>query len=119
MTWEIVFCDQFDDEFDEFDQELKIEISAVLTVLEEHGPNLGRPYVDHIKRSRYKKMKELRVQYKGSPYRYFFIFDINRCAVVLCGGCKENDDEFYSHFIRIAEERYNYYLKQANVSTKN
>ena len=46
MAWEIFFHNQFEVWFDQQDPTLQEEIAAVLDVLEEEGPTLGRPYVD-------------------------------------------------------------------------
>lgn len=74
MIWEIVFHREFEEWF--FDQaaEVQASIGMVLDVLEEQGAGLGRPYVDTLKGSAYKNMKELRVQHDGSPYRILFAF---------------------------------------------
>ena len=113
MAWTVILCDPFDEEVQGFDQALQEEFFAVLRVLEMRGPTLGRPYVDQVKGSRYPNMKELRIQHGGSPYRYLFIFDPQRQAVVLVGGCKVGDTNFYARNIRIAEKRYEEYLRTA------
>ncbi len=47
----------------------KLAISTDLAVLCNMGPMLGRPYVDQIKGSKYKNLKELRTQISGHVYR--------------------------------------------------
>lgn len=49
--WEIIFHDEFELWFDQQDQALQEEIAAVLDVLSEESPSLGRPYVDAIEES--------------------------------------------------------------------
>ena len=55
------------------------EIAAKVELLEEHGPNLGRPHADVITTSRHSNMKELRgkVTVKGKDrfLRALFVFD--------------------------------------------
>ena len=53
-------ADAFKPEFDAFSQDVRREILALARVLQEFGPQLGRPRVDTLKGSRYANMKELR-----------------------------------------------------------
>ncbi|MFR3120607.1 MAG: hypothetical protein ACLTQE_02295 [Proteus mirabilis] len=39
----------FDSWFEEQDEDIQIEVLAVLMILREDGPNLGRPQVDTLK----------------------------------------------------------------------
>jgi len=66
-----------------------------MEVLKRMGPNLGRPYVDSVKRSRHENMKELR----------------GRQAVLLIGGNKTGDKRFYTRMIPIADMLYDHYLQ--------
>jgi hypothetical protein len=50
-------------------------------------------------------MKELRFQLDGI-WRFAFVFDPERNAIVLCGGDKEGDRKFYSKLIATADRRY-------------
>ncbi len=69
-----------------------------------------RPYADTVKGSRYKNMKELRVQFSGRPIRAFYAFDPIRRAIVLCAGDKSNDKRFYEKLVRIAEDEFTAHL---------
>lgn len=93
------------------------EILAYLSVLEENGPNLGRPQVDQVKASKYKNMKELRVQIGGHPFRAFFAFDPERKAIILCAGDKKGEDEklFYRRMIKIADAEFASHMKSPEV----
>ncbi len=86
------------------------KVLANLTNLETYGPKLSRPYADTVKGSRHKNMKELRVQYSGSPIRAFFAFDHERQAIVLCAGYKSNNKRFYETMLRIADEEFTAHL---------
>jgi len=55
-------------------------------------------------------MKELRVQWRGKPYRLFFAFDPLQRAVVLCGGDKSGRKRFYADIIRLADEQFTCHL---------
>ncbi|EOB4971333.1 type II toxin-antitoxin system RelE/ParE family toxin [Vibrio fluvialis] len=91
----------------------RIEIRAALKVLEQDGPNLGRPNVDTVHDSKHRNMKELRVQVGGRPIRIFFAFDPTRTGIILCGGYKDGsgDKQFYKKYIKIADKEYSDHLK--------
>lgn len=112
--WEVVTTGIFDTWFEEQDEGLQDEMLAVLHILSEHGPQLGRPQVDTVKGSTFSNMKELRVQYSGNPIRAFFAFDPTRKAIVLCAGDKTgmNEKRFYKDMIRLADEEFRKHLNQ-------
>jgi hypothetical protein len=112
--WKILQTNEFGEWFassDNVDEDARESIYAVMKVLKSMGPNLGRPYVDSVKGSRYQNMKELRVQSKGRPFRIFFAFDPFRQAVLLIGGDKTGDKQFYTRMIPIADMLYDHYLQ--------
>lgn len=117
MAWEVVTRTLFDIWFDEQTDEVQEEILAYLSILEESGPNLGRPQVDQVKASDYKNMKELRVQIGGHPFRAFFAFDPERKAIILCAGDKKGENEklFYKRMIKIADAEFASHLKSPEV----
>jgi hypothetical protein len=57
-------------------------------------------------------MKELRVQYKGDPWRILFAFDPVRRAILLVGGDKTGDDRWYKKNIPLADARFDKHLEQ-------
>lgn len=106
--WETVFTDTTSDWLLTEKEDVRESIIAYLNVLEEKGPNLGRPYADTLEGSKYPNLKELRVQHNGEPYRLFYIFNKYREAVILCGASKKglNEKDFYKKMIKIAEKEY-------------
>ena len=52
-------ADKFKPEFDVLAQGVRNEVLALARVLQEFGPQLGRPRVDTLKGSRHADMKEL------------------------------------------------------------
>ena len=78
--------------------------------LAERWPN--RPYVDTLEGSAFPNMKELRVQFRGDPWRILFAFDSKRAAVLLVGGNKRGDRRWYKTQIPIADERFKRHLKR-------
>jgi len=68
MTWPILTTTEFDEWFEAQSPATKASVLAVLRLLGERGPNLGRPHVDTIHGSSMKNLKELRVSAKARPY---------------------------------------------------
>ncbi len=57
-------------------------------------------------------MRELRVQIAGRPIRIFYAFDPRRVAILLIGGDKTGQPEFYSRMIRQADRLYDEHLAE-------
>ncbi|MFJ3459409.1 type II toxin-antitoxin system RelE/ParE family toxin [Scandinavium goeteborgense] len=110
--WEVETTEVFDDWFKAQDSSLQIDMLSAMHLLEEFGPQLGRPYVDTVNDSDYANMKELRVQHAGNPIRAFFAFDPKRKAIVLCAGDKTglNEKRFYKDMIKLADKQFSKHL---------
>lgn len=108
--WQIVFTDEFDEWFINLSQDEQDSILHGLGVLKQMGHTLGRPYVDTLKGSKLNNLKELRIQHHGKPYRLFFVFDPLRQAVMLCGGDKTGEKNFYQTMMPLAQTIYQKYL---------
>jgi hypothetical protein len=91
---------------------VQTEILALSRLLQQFGPELGRPRVDTLKGSRYANMKELRFGAADGEWRVAFAFDPRRRAILLMGGDKSGGSEklFYKKFIRKADERFRTHL---------
>ncbi len=94
------------------DDDAKESILQHLIILKNIGPSLGRPYVDLIDESKHKNMKELRVQNKKRAFRIFFAFDPERKAILLIGGDKKGNKNFYKEIIPKADNLYDIHLKE-------
>ena len=112
MDWDVVLDDEFAAWLDELDADVRNAILAHAALLRERGPMLNRPYVDTLEGSTFPNMKELRVQFRGDPWRVLFAFDSNRAAVLLVGGNKRSDRRWYKTQIPIADERFKRHLKR-------
>jgi len=112
MTWAVLFHDDFDAEFAALDEALQDELLAHAKLLEEFGPNLGRPTVDTLKGSKHANMKELRFSWNGEVWRVSFAFDPKRQAILLVGGDKGGADQrrFYRRLIALSDQRYDTHL---------
>jgi hypothetical protein len=111
MEWIIIFHPAFRDWLYEQSEDVQDSILAGLGLLKQEGPLLGRPYVDTLQGSQYPNLKELRVQHAGEPWRILFAFDPIRQAIVLVGGNKTGDKQWYKKNIPIAEERFTKHLE--------
>jgi hypothetical protein len=111
MEWDIQLDPAFAEWLGGLEGDLRREILAHVALLRERGPQLGRPYVDTIEASDYFNMKELRVQFRGDPWRILFAFDPNRDAILLVGGNKRGDKRWYKKHIPIADERFKRHLE--------
>ncbi|WLI76152.1 type II toxin-antitoxin system RelE/ParE family toxin [Kosakonia sp. H02] len=116
--WDVITTERFDVWFYLQPELLQDEILAAFRILGEFGPNLGRPYVDTVKGSKYVNMKELRIQFSGNPVRAFFAFDPRRQAIVLCAGDKTgvNEKRFYKDMIKIADAEFSLHLRNKELT---
>jgi hypothetical protein len=87
-------------------------------MLRDHGPQLGRPYVDTLKGSKFANMKELRFTADGGVWRVAFAFDLRREAILLVAGDKSgvSESRFYRGLIATADGRYAAHLARQRLS---
>ncbi|AFM24019.1 type II toxin-antitoxin system RelE/ParE family toxin [Desulfomonile tiedjei] len=111
MTWEVEFTDEFGEWWERLTDGEQESVDAGVQLLEEYGPRLRFPYSSGINGSRYGRMRELRIQYAGDPYRVLYIFDPRRVALLLIGGDKTGDDRWYEKFVLIADRLYAEHLE--------
>lgn len=88
------------------------EIDRAVHLLEERGPTLPFPHSSDIRGSKHGNMRELRVQIGGEPYRIFYAFDPRRAALLLIGGNKGGDDQFYQRMVPLADRIYDQHLRE-------
>jgi hypothetical protein len=112
MEWDVQLDEDFAAWLDGLDDDVRAEILAHAELLRERGPQLGRPYVDTLEDSAYTNMKELRVQFRGDPWRILFAFDPNRAAILLVGGNKRGDKRWYKKHLPIADKRFKRHLER-------
>lgn len=121
MPWTVRFDDEFEADFAGLPKEVQDELLAHAKLLEEFGPNLGRPQVDTLNGSDYRNMKELRFDAADGVWRFAFAFDPKREAIVLVGGDKSGGSQkkFYEWLIRRADDRYGEHLKRLKAASKS
>jgi hypothetical protein len=112
-------ADEFEPEFHALHEDVRTEILALALVLEQFGPQLGRPRVDTLKGSRHANMKELRFSAADGEWRVAFAFDRRRKAILLVAGDKSGGSEkrFYRELIRKADERFDARLARIGKGT--
>lgn len=106
---------------DEFEPELQALPASVqdglfetVRLLQQFGPQLGRPHVDTLKASKHANMKELRFDAADGAWRVAFAFDIKRSAILLVAGDKSGGSQkrFYRDLLRKADQRFDAHLER-------
>ena len=111
MSWVIEFHPEVIDWIQTLGRKDYRSVLAAIEALKTSGPALGRPFVDHIKGSKHKNMKELRPPGKG--LRLLFAFDTERKALLLVAESKLNDwTDWYNKNIPVADLRFDAHLKK-------
>jgi hypothetical protein len=110
--WEVEFTDEFEAWWNTLDTGDQGAVDASVRLLEQEGPNLKFPYSSGVYNSRHSAMRELRSQSGGRPLRTFYIFNLQRTAILLIGGDKTGNDRFYEEFVPVADAIYDRYLNE-------
>jgi hypothetical protein len=121
MQWIVLVGDEFEPEFFALPVEVRREIVAVTRLLEQLGPQLGRPHVDTLNDSRHANMKEMRFNAADGVWRVAFAFDPKRKAILLVAGDKSGGSEkrFYRELVRKADQRFDAHLGRLNNGPTN
>ncbi len=108
VSWIVEIGDEFEPEFETLHEDVQTEILALARLLQQFGPQLGRPRVDTLSGSRHAHMKELRFSATDGEWRVAFAFDAKRKAILLVAGDKSGMSEkrFYRELIRKADDRF-------------
>ena len=62
LSWVVEIGDELEPEFDELHEDVRAQILALTRLLQQFGPQLGRPRVDTLNRSRHAKYEGTAVQ---------------------------------------------------------
>lgn len=119
MRWAVSLGDEFESEFRALGEEVRLELLAIARLLQQLGPQLGRPRADTLKGSRHANMKEFRFSAGGGEWRVAFAFDVKREAILLVAGDKSGGSEkrFYRELIRKADDRFDAHLARLSQET--
>ena len=112
MAWDVEIADEFELDFDALQEDVRAGILALALVLQQFGPQFGRPRVGALKGSNHPNMKELRFDAADGVWRVAFAFDPKRKAILLVAGDKSGvgEKKFYRELIRKADERFDAHL---------
>jgi hypothetical protein len=114
VAWVVAIGDEFEPEFYALPEEVQEEILALALLLQQFGPQLGRPRADTLDGSRHANMKELRFAAADGEWRVAFAFDPKRKAILLVAGDKSGGSQkrFYRDLIKKADERFGAHLRR-------
>ena len=96
-----------DDFLDGLDSKARAKVAAHLSLLEEYGPNLKRPYADIIRG----KIRELRIHYSSNQYRILYFFQV-RDQVVLAHAFTKKTQQLKEKDIELAERRMEEWMRR-------
>ncbi|HEU4644582.1 MAG TPA: type II toxin-antitoxin system RelE/ParE family toxin [Burkholderiales bacterium] len=108
--WEVEYTDEFGDWWNGLTEAEQVSVDASVQLLEARGPRLGYPHSSGIAGSRHPRMRELRIQHRGRPYRVLYAFDPRRAAILLIGGDKTGEGRWYETFVPLADRLYDEHL---------
>lgn len=101
VPFEIEHSDRFAAWWTTLSDDKQEQLLAVVEVLAEEGPALGRPLVDTMRQSRHSNMKELR----WGTLRVLFAFDPRRTAILLVEGDNRGEwNRWYKRMIPAADQ---------------
>ncbi|MEW6419621.1 MAG: type II toxin-antitoxin system RelE/ParE family toxin [Nitrospirota bacterium] len=89
-----------DDFLDGLDKKSRAKVAAHLSLLEEQGPHLKRPYADVVRG----KIRELRIHHGSNQYRIFYFFQV-RNQIVLVHAISKKTQQLKEKDIHLAERR--------------
>lgn len=96
-----------DDFLDGLDKKSRAKVAAYLSLLEEQGPNLKRPYADKVEG----KIRELRIHYGSNQYRIFYFFQL-RDRIVLLHALSKKTQQLSKKDIELAERRMEDWMRR-------
>jgi hypothetical protein len=120
VRWVVKIGDEFEPEFHDLHEDVRTEILALTLLLQQFGPQLGRPRVDTLNGSRHANMKELRFSAADGEWRVAFAFDRKRKAILLVAGDKSGGSgkRFYRELTRKADDRFDAHLARLKFERK-
>jgi phage-related protein len=92
---------------DKLDKKSRAKVAAYLALLSEQGPNLKRPYADHVRG----KIRELRVHYRSDQYRILYFFYLQD-RIVLVHAFSKKTQSLKERDIELAERRMEDWIRR-------
>jgi hypothetical protein len=112
VAWDIEVTAEFEHWWDALDESEREDVRSTVGLLEEHGPTLRFPYSSGVVASKHPRMRELRIQHEGRPYRVLYAFDPRRAGILLIGGDKTGNDRWYEENVPLADRLYDEHLAE-------
>lgn len=109
--WQIEYTDEFEEWWNDLSQEAQKDVASVVGLLEEWGVRLDYPYSSKIKGARTGVLRELRIQSSGRYLRVMYAFDPRRTALLLLGGDKTGEKNWYEKYVALADRLYEEHLE--------
>ena len=118
--WEVQFHAAFEAEVSAFESDVRVALIAAARLLQDYGPQLGRPHADTLKGSKHANMKELRLEAADGEWRAAFAFDPERRAIMLVAGDKSGGSQkrFYRQLIAKADFRFSEHVESLKPAKK-
>jgi hypothetical protein len=110
VEWEIEFTDEFERWWGGLNEDEQVSVDASVRLLANAGPTLPHPHSSGVNSSRHSRMRELRVQHQGRPYRVLYVFDPRRVALLLVAGDKTGNERWYEENVPVADRLYDEHL---------
>jgi hypothetical protein len=107
---EVIVTDEFVAWWDGLTVEEQKSIAVSVGLLQDFGVLLSFPHSSAIEGA--SKLRELRIQHHGEPYRVLYAFDPARNAVLLIGGNKTGKERWYEQNVPLAERIFAAYLQR-------
>ena len=96
-----------DDFLDGLDEKSRAKVAAYLSLLEEQGPNLKRPYADIVRG----KIRELRIHYSSNQFRILYFFQMFD-QIVLVHALSKKTPQLKKQDIELAEKRMEDWMRR-------
>lgn len=112
MLWEVEYTDEFEEWWNSLTENEQSEVQASVKLLSVLGPGLKFPHSSGVVQSKHSRMRELRTQCEGRPFRTLYAFDPRRVAILLIGGDKTGNDRWYEEFVPKADRIYDRHLQE-------
>ncbi|RJO61760.1 type II toxin-antitoxin system RelE/ParE family toxin [candidate division WS5 bacterium] len=96
-----------DDFLDGLDKKSRAKVAAHLSILEEQGPHLKRPYADVVRG----KIRELRIHQSSNQYRILYFFQL-RDQIILAHAFSKKTQQLKERDIELAERRMQDWIKR-------
>ena len=96
-----------DDFLDRLDKKSRAKVAAYLSLLEEQGPNLKRPYAYIVTG----KIRELRIHHSSNKYRVLYFFHV-RDQIVLVHAFYKKTQQVRRKDIDLAERRMEDWMRR-------